>query len=34
MFKKYYDQFMIWQLHNRTEIMIAGVCFVLGALIF
>ncbi len=26
MIKKYYDQFMVWQLHNRREI----VCFVAG----
>jgi len=25
---------MVWQLHNRTEIIIAVVSFVLGAVIF
>ena len=34
MFKKYQDKFMLWQLHNRTEIIIAGVSFILGAIIF
>ena len=29
MIKKYIDQFMIWQLHNRREI----VCFVAGLII-
>ena len=34
MFEKYKNKFMVWQLHNRTEIIIAGVSFILGALIF
>jgi len=28
------EKFMIWQLHNRTEIVIAVVSFVIGAIIF
>jgi|TARA_R110000796_G_scaffold173389_1_gene290338 hypothetical protein len=28
------EKFMLWQLHNRTEIVIAVVSFVLGAVIF
>jgi hypothetical protein len=34
MISKYKDKFMLWQLHNRTEIIIAVVSFVLGAVIF
>jgi hypothetical protein len=34
MFEKYKNKFMVWQLHNRTEIIIAGVSFILGAIIF
>ena len=28
------EKFMLWQLHNRTEIIIAVVSFILGAVIF
>ena len=31
MINKYKDKFMVWQLHNRTEIVIAVVAFVIGA---
>ena len=31
---KYKEKFMIWQLHYRTEIIIAVAAFVLGAVIF
>jgi len=34
MINKYKDKFMLWQLHNRTEIIIAVVSFILGAIIF
>ena len=34
MIKKYYDQFMVWQLHNRRELVFAAVGFIIGALIF
>ena len=34
MINKYKEKFMIWQLHNRKEIIIAVVAFVLGAVIF
>ena len=34
MFEKYKNKFMVWQLHNRTKIIIAGVSFILGAIIF
>ena len=34
MINKYKEKFMIWQLHYRTEIIIAVVAFVLGAVIF
>jgi hypothetical protein len=34
MFEEYKNKFMVWQLHNRTEIIIAVVFFVLGAVIF
>jgi len=28
------EKFMVWQLQNRTEIVIAVVAFVIGAIIF
>jgi len=34
MIKQYYDKFMIWQLHNRTEILCVAVGFVIGAIVF
>jgi len=34
MINKYKDKFMAWQLQNRTEIVIAVVAFVIGAIIF
>jgi hypothetical protein len=34
MINKYKEKFMIWQLHYRTEIIIASVAFVIGAIIF
>ena len=34
MISKYKDKFMVWQLHHRTEIVIAVDAFVAGALIF
>ena len=34
MINKYKEKFMIWQLHYRTEILIAVAAFVLGATIF
>ena len=34
MINKYKDKFMVWQLQNRTEIVIAVVAFVVGAIIF
>ena len=34
MINKYIEKFMIWQLHYRTEILIAVAAFVLGAIIF
>jgi len=34
MINKYKEKFMIWQLHNRKEIVIAIVSFVIGAIIF
>ena len=34
MFKQYKEKFMIWQLHNRTEIVCAVIGFILGAIIF
>ena len=33
MINKYKDKFMVWQLQNRTEIVIAVVAFVIGAII-
>jgi len=34
MINKYKDKFMVWQLHNRREIVCAVVGFVIGAIIF
>ena len=34
MVDKYLDKLMMWQLHNRTEIIIAVVAFVIGAVLF
>ena len=34
MINKYKEKFMIWQLHYRTEIIIAVVAFVIGAILF
>jgi len=34
MVEKYLDKFMVWQLHNRTEIVIAVIAFVIGAILF
>ena len=34
MIEKYLDKFMVWQLHNRTEIAIAVAAFVIGAILF
>ena len=34
MINKIKDKVMVWQLHYRTEIIIAVVAFVLGAVIF
>jgi len=34
MINKYKDKFMVWQLHNRKEIIIAAVSFVIGAILF
>ncbi len=34
MIEKYLDKLMVWQLHNRKEIVIAIVAFVIGAIIF
>jgi hypothetical protein len=34
MINKYKDKFMVWQLQNRTEIVIAVVAFVIGAILF
>ncbi len=34
MINKIIDKVMIWQLHYRTEIIIAVAAFVLGAIIF
>ena len=34
MIEKYLDKFMVWQSHHRTEIVIAVVALVAGALIF
>ena len=34
MINKYKDKFMVWQLHNREEIVIAVAAFVIGAILF
>jgi hypothetical protein len=34
MIEKYLDKLMVWQLHNRTEIIIAVVAFLIGAIFF
>jgi hypothetical protein len=34
MIEKYLDKLMVWQLHNRTEIIIAVAAFVIGAILF
>ena len=34
MIEKYLDKLMVWQLHNRKEIVIAIAAFVIGAIIF
>jgi hypothetical protein len=34
MIKQYKDKFMVWQLHNRREIVCAVVGFIVGAIIF
>jgi hypothetical protein len=34
MIEKYLDKLMVWQLHNRTEIVIAVVAFLIGAILF
>ena len=34
MIKQYKDKFMIWQMHNRREIVCAVAGFIIGALIF
>jgi hypothetical protein len=34
MVNKYLDKLMMWQLHNRKEIIIAVVAFVIGAILF
>jgi len=34
MINKYKEKFMVWQLIYRTEIVIAVVAFVIGAIIF
>ena len=34
MINKYKDKFMVWQLHNRREIVFAVAGFIVGALIF
>jgi hypothetical protein len=31
---KYIDKLMVWQLHNRKEIVIATIAFVIGAILF
>ena len=33
MIKKYYDKFMVWQLHNRRELVFAIAGFVVGIFI-
>ena len=32
--KKYVSNFMVWQLHNRREIVFAVAGFIIGALLF
>jgi len=32
--KQYLEKFMVWQLHNRKEIVIGVGCFILGAFLF
>jgi hypothetical protein len=34
MIKQYIDKFMIWQLHNRREIVCVVGGFIVGAIIF
>jgi hypothetical protein len=34
MINKYKDKFLVWQLHYRTEIIIAVAAFVMGAILF
>ena len=34
MVDKYLDKLMVWQLHNRTEIIIAVIAFLIGAILF
>ena len=34
MIKQYKDKFMIWQMHNRREIVCAVAGFIIGDLIF
>jgi len=29
-----FEKFLVWQLHNRTEIVIAIAAFVIGAILF
>jgi hypothetical protein len=33
MIKKYVDQFMVWQLHNRREIVFFAVGVIIGSII-
>ena len=33
MFEYYKNKFMVWQLHNRKEIVIAVVAFAIGAIL-
>jgi len=34
MINKYLEKLIVWQLHNRTEIIIAVVAFLIGAILF
>jgi len=34
MVDKYLDKLMMWQLHNRKEIIIAVISFLIGAILF
>jgi hypothetical protein len=34
MIKKYKDKFMIWQLHNRREIVCIVIGFIIGVIVF